>query len=247
MNSIFSNISFVKPTNYSNLIVRGSLGAAIGGALRGAITLLSRGKFAPLAYLGWGVVGCIIAIATKIFQKKAAVAPAHLQHQLEAPHEKRELPRLVQAEVVINKTLLDASLEKWDAYINQVSATELENELTELRLPVKEGDRFLAVWNPKAFILLVSHFANQRQPTLTSPTEAFEFARDNIEDVANLLIDIKMKKTQLPAFEQQAARLLEAYIPVRATDGSYIRGKHSKEQFETHLKTYLTFVESALQ
>lgn len=68
MNTINLSLSFEKPSFNKSLLLRCSLGASIGAALKGSVILLSGASFSLLNFLGWALAGAIAALASKIFK-----------------------------------------------------------------------------------------------------------------------------------------------------------------------------------
>lgn len=235
MNKINLQFKLEKPALDKNLLVRCSIGALVGSGLKGVITVLSGATFSTLAILGWALAGSIAALATKFFKKidqETQVAPV----------------KIGPPAVVVKKSLDQCFSEQWDAFASNYSQEKFNQLFQEKNIKVLENDAYSVVWNPKAFSVAVIKFAKDNHGSCTTPKAAWEFAENNLTEFTNYLIEIKRQTKQLPAFEENAADFLAAYIPIRMTDGSwsYIRGRAGKAAFENDIRNFLNFVSKAL-
>ena len=233
MNMINLQLKLEKPAFNKNLLVRCSIGALTGAGLKGVVTVLSGATFSSLAFLGWALAGSIASLATSFFKKigqQKEVAALAIQS----------------ANVVVEKPLHQRFSEQWDAFASNHSQEQFDELFQNKNIKVLENDTYSAVWSPKAFFIAVIKFAQDNNKLCANPKAAWEFAEQNLTEFTNYLIEIKRQTKQLPAFEENAARFLAAYIPIRMTDGSYIRGRSGKEAFENDIRNFLNFVSNAL-
>jgi hypothetical protein len=229
--------TFERPAFDKNLLLRGSIGAAVGAGLKSAIILLSGATFAPLPLLGWSAAGAILAIATKFFKKVHKDKNERVDPAL--------LPALGDVAVAAQKTLHQLFEKKWDSILETHTSDQLQALGKELDFKLNEGHTFLDVWNPKAFSVAVSDFAHSKGFISETPKEAWNYAFEHVDEFAEHLIDIKLQKKNLDFFEENAALFLSTYIPIRS-NGTYIRGKQDKNLFESELKKYLILISDFL-
>lgn len=229
--------TFERPAFDKNLLLRCSIGAAVGAGLKSAIILLSGATFAPLPLLGWSVAGAILAIATKFFKKVHKDNHERLDPAL--------LPALGDMLVAAQKTLHQLFEEKWDSILENHSSDQFEDLGKALEFKLNDGHAFLDVWNPKAFSVAVIDFAHSKGFISQTPKEAWDYALEHVDEFANHLVSIKLQNKTLEFFEENAALFLRSYIPIRST-GSYIRGKQDKNMFESELKKYINLISSFL-
>jgi hypothetical protein len=229
--------TFERPSFNKNLLLRCSIGAAVGAGLRGAILLLSGATFTPLPLLGWSVAGAILAIATKFFKK--------VQKENNERVDRAHLLALGDVAVAAQKTPHQLFEEKWNSILENYSSEQFEALGKELDFKLNDGHAFLNVWNPRAFSVAVGDFAHSKGFISQTPKEAWDYAFKHVDEFAEHLVSIKLKNKTLVFFEENAELFLSTYIPIRS-NGTYIRGKQDKILFESELKKYLILISGFL-
>jgi|GEM_PF-4329087 len=221
------NLELQRPKRNREFLLKSSIGAIAGFSTKALITVLSKAPLTVLGALGWTAAGIVAGIALCFFKRKQSVnqEPAN------------------QAE---NRNLsLDRCLTEFRLDWASIKNLDIEEAAKEHKIKQLREDSFEKVWSPQVFAIAVFAFVKEnKELRADSYRDVFTSAKDNIENFAQFLIDIKIKKKSLAEFEEKASCFISDYIPIRINNGnfSFIRGKASKIEFEEDLKKLIDFV-----
>lgn len=221
------NLELQKPKLNREFLLKSSIGAIAGFSTKALITVLSKAPLTVLGALGWTAAGIVAGIALCFFKRKQSV-----NQELANQAENRNLS-------------LDRCLTEFRLHWASIKNLDIEEAAKEHKIKQLREDSFEKVWNPQVFAIAVFAFVKENKGLRAdSYRDVFTSAKDNIENFAQFLIDIKIKKKSLAEFEEKASCFISDYIPIRINNGnfSFIRGKASKIEFEEDLKKLIDFV-----